>query len=76
MAACPGGCGHRAWRAGVGGRPAKLLSPTIEEVVQDRGLPYGVVGVVIALFVLAPESIALQDVVHLVLLAAFLAVQP
>jgi Ca2+:H+ antiporter len=38
--------------------PAKLLFPTIEEVVQDRGLPYGVVGVVIALFVLAPESIA------------------
>jgi Ca2+:H+ antiporter len=37
---------------------AKLLSPTIEDVVQDLGLPYAVVGVVIALFVLAPESIA------------------
>ncbi len=37
---------------------AKLLSPTIEEVVQDLALPYAVVGVVIALFVLAPESIA------------------
>ncbi len=37
---------------------AKLLSPTIEDVVVDLGLPYAVVGVVIALFVLAPESIA------------------
>ena len=37
---------------------AKLLSPTIEEVVQDLGFPYAVVGVVIALLVLAPESIA------------------
>ena len=37
---------------------AKLLSPTIEGVVVDRGLPYAVVGVVIALLVLAPESIA------------------
>ena len=37
---------------------AKLLSPTIEDVVGDLGLPYAVVGVVIALFVLAPESIA------------------
>lgn len=37
---------------------AKLLSPTIESVVQDRGLPYAVVGVVIALLVLSPESIA------------------
>ncbi|GAA3621260.1 calcium:proton antiporter [Kineosporia mesophila] len=37
---------------------AKLLSPTIEDVVADLGLPYTVVGVVIALFVLAPESIA------------------
>lgn len=37
---------------------AKLLSPTIENVVVDLGLPYAVVGVVIALFVLAPESIA------------------
>jgi Ca2+:H+ antiporter len=37
---------------------AKLLSPTIEDVVHDLGLPYAVVGVVIALLVLAPESIA------------------
>jgi len=37
---------------------AKLLSPSIEDVVVDLELPYAVVGVVIALFVLAPESIA------------------
>ena len=37
---------------------AKLLSPTIEGVVDDLGLPFAVVGVVIALLVLAPESIA------------------
>lgn len=37
---------------------AKLLSPSIEDGVADLGLPYGVVGVVIALFVLAPESIS------------------
>ncbi len=37
---------------------AKLLSPTIEEVVTGLGLPYPVVGVVIALMVLAPETIA------------------
>ncbi|HET8958910.1 ionic transporter y4hA, partial [Nocardioides sp.] len=37
---------------------AKLLSPTIQQVVQDLGFPYAVVGVVIALLVLAPESIA------------------
>lgn len=37
---------------------AKLLSPTIEQAVADAGLPYAVVGVVIALLVLAPESIA------------------
>jgi Ca2+:H+ antiporter len=37
---------------------AKLLSPTIEHIVRDLGLPYAVVGVVIALLVLAPESIA------------------
>lgn len=37
---------------------AKLLSPTIEDGVEELGLPYGVVGVVIALLVLAPESIA------------------
>jgi Ca2+:H+ antiporter len=37
---------------------AKLFSPTIENVVEGLGLPYAVVGVVIALLVLAPESIA------------------
>jgi Ca2+:H+ antiporter len=37
---------------------AKLLSPTIEDVVEGLGFPYAVVGVVIALLVLAPESIA------------------
>ncbi len=37
---------------------AKLLSPTIEDVVTGFGLPYHVVGVVIALVVLAPETIA------------------
>jgi Ca2+:H+ antiporter len=37
---------------------AKVLSPTIEGVVRHLGFPYGVVGVVIALLVLAPESIA------------------
>ncbi|WP_182526055.1 calcium:proton antiporter [Nocardioides dongkuii] len=37
---------------------AKLLSPTIEDGVESLGFPYGVVGVVIALLVLAPESIA------------------
>jgi Ca2+:H+ antiporter len=37
---------------------AQLLSPTIEDVVEDLGYPYGVVGVLIALLVLAPESIA------------------
>ena len=37
---------------------AKLLSPTIESVVAGLGFPYTVVGVVIALLVLAPESIA------------------
>jgi Ca2+:H+ antiporter len=37
---------------------AKLLSPTIEDVVQDLGFPYAVVGVVIALLLLAPESIS------------------
>jgi Ca2+:H+ antiporter len=37
---------------------AKVLSPTIEDVVKDFGLPYAVVGVVIALLVLAPETIA------------------
>jgi Ca2+:H+ antiporter len=37
---------------------AKLLSPAIENKVEDLGFPYAVVGVVIALLVLAPESIA------------------
>jgi Ca2+:H+ antiporter len=37
---------------------AKLLSPTIEDAVESLGFPYAVVGVVIALLVLAPESIA------------------
>ncbi|MBO0608079.1 calcium:proton antiporter [Myceligenerans salitolerans] len=37
---------------------AKLLSPTIEQGVTSAGLPHTVVGVVIALLVLAPESIA------------------
>ncbi|MFD7308831.1 calcium:proton antiporter [Promicromonospora sp. NPDC059942] len=37
---------------------AKMLSPTIEHGVEAAGLPYTVVGVVIALLVLAPESIA------------------
>jgi Ca2+:H+ antiporter len=37
---------------------AKLLSPTIKDGVNSLGFPYAVVGVVIALLVLAPESIA------------------
>ncbi|MCD4535891.1 ionic transporter y4hA [Nocardioides sp. cx-169] len=37
---------------------AKLLSPTIEDGVKGLGFPYAVVGVVIALLVLAPESTA------------------
>ncbi len=37
---------------------AKMLSPTIEDAVSSLGFPYAVVGVVIALLVLAPESIA------------------
>lgn len=37
---------------------AKLLSPTIEDVVITLGFPHGAVGVVIAMLVLAPESIA------------------
>ena len=37
---------------------AKLLSPSIEDAVSGLGLPYAVVGVVIALLVLAPETIA------------------
>lgn len=37
---------------------AKLLSPTIEGTVNRLGLPYTMVGVVIALMVLAPETLA------------------
>lgn len=37
---------------------AKLLSPTIQDTVTALGLPYQVVGVVIALMVLAPETLA------------------
>jgi Ca2+:H+ antiporter len=37
---------------------AKLLSPTVADAVTAVGLPYAVVGVVIALVVLAPETIA------------------
>ncbi|GGU70954.1 hypothetical protein GCM10010502_23150 [Kitasatospora aureofaciens] len=37
---------------------AKGVSPTIESVVDDAGLPHAVVGVVIAILVLLPETIA------------------
>ncbi|MER5885036.1 ionic transporter y4hA [Streptomyces sp. NPDC001941] len=37
---------------------AKLVSPTIESAVKDAGLPNSVVGVIIALMVLAPETLA------------------
>ena len=37
---------------------AKLLAPTIENAVSGLGLPHPVVGVVIALMVLAPETLA------------------
>lgn len=37
---------------------AKMLSPTIEDGVASLGLPYTVVGVMIALVVLAPETIS------------------
>jgi Ca2+:H+ antiporter len=37
---------------------AKLLAPTIESSIGVLGLPYAMVGVVIALLVLAPESLA------------------
>lgn len=55
---------------------AKLLSPTIESVVAQLGFPYAVVGVVIALLVLAPESIsavrnALRDRVQISLNLAY-----
>ncbi|MFF5449370.1 calcium:proton antiporter [Streptomyces sp. NPDC012888] len=37
---------------------AKAVSPTIESVVADAGLPHAVVGVIIALLVLLPETLA------------------
>ncbi|MGD9620649.1 MAG: calcium:proton antiporter [Mycolicibacterium sp.] len=37
---------------------AKLLSPTIESTVSQLGLPHAMVGVVIALLVLSPETMA------------------
>ncbi|WP_436771508.1 calcium:proton antiporter [Yinghuangia sp. YIM S09857] len=37
---------------------AKVVSPTVESGVEKAGLPHAVVGVVIALLVLLPESIA------------------
>jgi Ca2+:H+ antiporter len=37
---------------------SKLMSSTIEDTVESLGFPYAVVGVVIALLVLAPESVA------------------
>ncbi|MFD0427938.1 hypothetical protein ACFQ60_06205 [Streptomyces zhihengii] len=37
---------------------AKVISPTIERGVDNAGLPYGVVGVVIALMVLLPETLS------------------
>jgi Ca2+:H+ antiporter len=37
---------------------AKVISPTIEKGVDDAGLPHGVVGVVIAILVLLPETLA------------------
>ncbi|MET9467426.1 ionic transporter y4hA [Streptomyces sp. NPDC006544] len=37
---------------------AKAVSPTIERGVANLGLPYAVVGVIIALLVLAPETLA------------------
>jgi Ca2+:H+ antiporter len=37
---------------------AKVLSPTIESAVREAGLPPAVIGVVIALLVLSPESLA------------------
>jgi Ca2+:H+ antiporter len=35
---------------------AKVLSPTIERVVEQAGMPQGVVGIAIALMVLLPET--------------------
>ncbi|MEV8532556.1 ionic transporter y4hA [Streptomyces sp. NPDC051211] len=37
---------------------AKAVSPTIESGVEDAGLPHAVVGVIIALLVLLPETLA------------------
>jgi Ca2+:H+ antiporter len=37
---------------------AKVISPTIEETVDSAGLPHTVVGVVIAILVLLPETLA------------------
>lgn len=37
---------------------AKVVSPTIEQGVENAGLPYTVVGVVIALMVLLPETLS------------------
>ncbi|MCB5182495.1 calcium:proton antiporter [Streptomyces antimicrobicus] len=37
---------------------AKAVSPTIESAVSDAGLPHAVVGVIIALLVLLPETLA------------------
>jgi Ca2+:H+ antiporter len=37
---------------------AKVESPTIEDAVEDAGLPQSIVGVVIALLVLLPETLA------------------
>jgi Ca2+:H+ antiporter len=37
---------------------AKLVSPTIERVVEAAGLPVSVVGVVIAMLILLPETVA------------------
>lgn len=37
---------------------AKLISPTIEHVVKTAGLPVSVVGVVIAMLILLPETLA------------------
>jgi Ca2+:H+ antiporter len=43
---------------------AKLVSPTIERAVAAAGLPQSVVGVVIALLVLLPESLAASQAAH------------
>lgn len=43
---------------------AKLLSPSIERAVSDAGLPKAVIGVVIALLVLMPETVAAVRAAH------------